>query len=496
MWAMVCLRGLLVAGLAGLLPAASAASDPSAANASYRTLFFNQTLDHFAPPSAAAPRWQHRYLLNDEYWDGRGELQNGCKGPILLYTGNEGDITGFWSSNGFMVNVLAPKWGGLLVFPEERYYGESLPFGEASFTAENLVYLTTEQVLEDYVELVASLKKSLGAENCPVVAFGGSYGGTLTTLLRTAYPATVVGGLAASAPVGYYDVEGWESHGVDTYTWSDIVTRDYAEADPSCMDAIHAASAAVNEAPTDEVVEAFHVCDAAALGPSSQSDLFAYALESLPQLDYPYAVGGLPAWPVNASCSVLVQAYASGASSSLVFAAASITKLALDIDDSGACLEAMEGPGGIPGDGPGPGNWGYQSCTETLHEFSTREDGVRNYTFDYVASGVHPCNALFNSTVTPDTAALTRRFGGYKIGDGEAGVTNMIWSNGRLDPWSGGGFLTPVPDATSNHWVLLDKGAHHLDLRGPHPDDPEEVTNARALEEEIIWGWIEAASRS
>lgn len=56
--------------------------------------------------------------MNSELWDGRGELENGCKGPILLYTGNEGDVTGFWDSNGFMINVLAPKWGALLLFPE------------------------------------------------------------------------------------------------------------------------------------------------------------------------------------------------------------------------------------------------------------------------------------------------------------------------------------------------------------------------------------------
>ena len=40
----------------------------------------------------------------------------------------------------------------------------------------------------------------------------------------------------------------------------------------------------------------------------------------------------------------------------------------------------------------------------------------------------------------------------------------------------------------------MDRGAHHLDLRGPSEADPEEVTKARELEEKIIWGWIEAAS--
>jgi hypothetical protein len=45
--------------------------------------------------------------------------------------------------------------------------------------------------------------------------------------------------------------------------------------------------------------------------------------------------------------------------------------------------------------------------------------------------------------------------------------------------------------ASGNHWIIMPKGAHHLDLRGPHPEDPPDVTAARAQEEAIIKGWIE-----
>jgi pimeloyl-ACP methyl ester carboxylesterase len=261
----------------------------------YEELFYSQKLDHFNPQSHT--RWDHRYLISQEFWDGSGVLSNGCRGPILLYAGNEGDITAFWESNGFMIDYLAPKWGALLVFPEERYYGKSLPFGNSSLEAGNLVYLTTSQVLEDYVELISYLKDSLeGAASCPVVAFGGSYGGTLVTYLRAAYPAAVAGGLAASAELGYYDLSGWAAHGVDEFTFSDIVTRDYADADPLCLDAIAAAAVAINTADQASAAAAFHVCEPAGLGPTSQADLFFYALESLPQSDYPYEVFLRGAW--------------------------------------------------------------------------------------------------------------------------------------------------------------------------------------------------------
>jgi hypothetical protein len=82
-------------------------SSSTSSSSSYQTLFYNQTLNHFDPSDNR--KFQHRFLFNDEHWDGSGELENGCKGPILLYTGNEGDIEAFWEANGFMHEYLAPK---------------------------------------------------------------------------------------------------------------------------------------------------------------------------------------------------------------------------------------------------------------------------------------------------------------------------------------------------------------------------------------------------
>ena len=114
-----------------------------------------QRVAHASP--AANATWRQRYLISEAHWGGPGS-------PILFYTGNEGPITGFWAACGFVTEVLAPRLGALVVFAEQRFYGESLPFGRiGSFSPAALALLTAEQVLADYALLLTSLKAQLHA---------------------------------------------------------------------------------------------------------------------------------------------------------------------------------------------------------------------------------------------------------------------------------------------------------------------------------------------
>ena len=178
--------------------------------------------------------FKQRYLINDTYWD---KTQGG---PIFFYTGNEGDIEAFAQNSGFMWDS-APLFNALLIFAEHRYYGTSLPFGNDSLTPDPKFngYLTSEQALADYAELLTFLKKTIkGAEKSPVIAFGGSYGGMLAAWFRLKYPHICAGAIAASAPVAQFDAP------CDAF--GRIVTADYSSEGDFCSGTIRKSWAVID----------------------------------------------------------------------------------------------------------------------------------------------------------------------------------------------------------------------------------------------------------
>ena len=144
--------------------------------------------------------------------------------PILFYCGNEGPIEMFLKNSGFYNDVLSSELKGIVLYAEHRYFGTSMPFGDqkTSYEKENLVYLTTEEALMDYVELLKFIKKTY-CQTCPVVAFGGSFGGMLATWFRMKYPFIVDMAHAASAPIYYYR----NREKLDLNVFYQIVTKNY-----------------------------------------------------------------------------------------------------------------------------------------------------------------------------------------------------------------------------------------------------------------------------
>lgn len=188
----------------------------------YTTSRFSNYIDHF-DPSRTLANYSQRILSSDEFY-GKGlkswgkKSSSSCKGPIFFYTGNESPVTDYWENSGFIFD-LARVHGALVVFAEHRYFGESMPFGSESFSQENVGYLSPEQALADY----AFYLETTNVDKCPVIAFGGSYGGMLTAWFRMKYPNVVLGGLSASAPFGFYGT------GLTEYAYMDAAQESYAQ---------------------------------------------------------------------------------------------------------------------------------------------------------------------------------------------------------------------------------------------------------------------------
>lgn len=150
--------------------------------AGFKAYYYTQTLDHFSYKPESYNTFKHKYLVNWDYWGG-----NKGSYPIFVYTGDEQAIEYDASGSGFLVN-LAKQFKALLVYIEHRYYGESMPFGDNSFQdANTLGYFTSAQALADYAELITNLKMNLSAQHLPVVAFGGSYGGSKQSILYISF---------------------------------------------------------------------------------------------------------------------------------------------------------------------------------------------------------------------------------------------------------------------------------------------------------------------
>lgn len=104
-------------------------------------------------------------------------------------------------SGGYIINEYASRAKAMLLSIEHRFYGDSIP-GDGTLSTSNLKkYLSADQALADYVELISYIKSKYSTPESKVVTFGGSYSGSLSAWIRQKYPHIVHAALSSSAPV-------------------------------------------------------------------------------------------------------------------------------------------------------------------------------------------------------------------------------------------------------------------------------------------------------
>ncbi|XP_026866649.2 dipeptidyl peptidase 2 [Electrophorus electricus] len=442
--------------------------------------YFPQVLDHFNYNSLGNGTFAQRYLITDQYW-----RKN--YGPIFFYTGNEGDIWDFALNTGFLTELAAVQ-GALVIFAEHRFYGKSLPFGQESFNIPQIGLLTVEQALADYAVMVTELKKELGAQKCPVIVFGGSYGGMLSVYMRIRYPNIVAGALAASAPILSTAGMG------DTRQFFWDVTADYENYNPACKDTVREAFQKLQTLAEQEdythIQSAFSLCKT----PSSPKDIHQLngflrnAFTLLAMLDYPYSttfITALPAFPVKVVCDTLLNG------TDVLSALRDAVGIVYNATGEQTCYNLYSlyvecaDPTGC-GLGLNSLAWDYQACTEIEMCFESN-----NVTDMFPPM---PFTQRMREDYCAKRWAVVPRPGWLRTqywGDALLTASNIIFSNGDLDPWANGGIRKSL--SPSLIAINIPEGAHHLDLRASNTADPSSVVKARQREAELIAQWVKTS---
>lgn len=459
---------ILIAILVALIPGTINA------NYIYQTKYLDVPLDHFTYVNESTT-FKLRYLINDTYnTDGNG--------PILFYTGNEGDIEMFAKNTGFMWEI-APSLQASLIFAEHRYYGKSLPFGNASYDSpKHLGYLTSQQALADFAYLIAEINPANETKRArPVIVLGGSYGGMLAAWFRIKYPHLAVGAIAASAPVRQFETPCNVFNQILTSVFSVALTKECSMNIARSWEVLKNYSSTADG--LKKLNNTFNFCGNVTKAEDITETFFEYLTDmygNLAMINYPYNssfLAPVPAYPVREFCFRLKENYTDVELLKHLHEAVSIYS---NYDGKSKCLDISSAYNSDMGDK----GWDFQSCTEMVMPMCSEGNG-KDMFYKQAWDEKKVSDKCFKKYgVRPKPKAALTMYGGQFLDY----ASNIVFSNGLMDPWAGGGVLR---SSNSNiEIVLIPEGAHHIDLRAANENDPGSVRGARSIHLKNIQNWI------
>lgn len=576
-------------------------SDPKFTIHDMECHFHQQPLNHFSP-AGRGPSYQQRYCIFD------GFVKNATTAPIFLYTGNESPLEEYINNTGLMWES-APQFEAQVIFMEHRYEGKSLP--PTNLTEACMSYCSSKQALADYVALLDILNPG---SRRPVIAFGGSYGGMLSSWLRMKYPNMVAGAIAGSAPIWAFPRTRPNSLDTAFQVVQHGMQQSYPPTDPP-RDDNHCSLNLLAAWPLiqflgssvegrQHLTETFRLCqplrtqdDAFELIEWGQSPWFDLAEGSFPYpssyITFALHMGpnNLPAWPLQAACwntSELHRdwgidflspdgTFRSDVKYTIVYGDPEMA-IAIDWDEMNPLappdIESWTSSKSVNGllrsvrdavsvwfnvtqDAPcfnvtpaenmqadmvpaidqrklehketepciekrKEGSWNSLCCNEDMNLIITYASGMGYDMFwpptypkhtksyrDLVGNATNIeldyCEDVagqygYPATHDPWSGWMDVYYGGLHI----SSHSNIVFSNGLLDPWSAGGVYKTNPhlgryegpmvqNITEDGGLaalIIEFGGHHTDLMYSDPNDPPCVTEARKVERDFIARWI------
>ncbi|KAL3718211.1 hypothetical protein ACJRO7_003359 [Eucalyptus globulus] len=444
--------------------------DPERAVSASETFFFDQTLDHFSYTPQSYATFKQRYFIDCKFWGGANS-----SAPIFVYLGAESELDGAPTYIGFLRDNAA-QFQALLVYIEHRYYGQSIPLGmsfeEALENADIRGYFSSAQALADYVAIIMHVKRERNAIKSPVIVVGGSYGGMLASWLRLKYPHVALGALASSAPVLYFE----DMTPQDEYY--SVVAKDFKETSETCHQDIANSWSEIDRFANESdglsnLSKIFNTCRPLDSGATLKSFLKAMYTTAAQQ-DNP------PTYPVRQICR--------GVDEATTTENGILGKISAGVVayywNSTCYVNPL-----LP---VTPSGWSWQKCSEMVMPLGITKNSMFPPAPFVLDDFTEYCRCKYG--VVPRPHWVTTHYGGHDI---ELILrrfgSNIIFSNGRRDPWSGAGVRENISESIIA--VITDQGSHCVDIypesQDPRYPDPDWLVKQRKTEVEIIKGWID-----
>jgi lysosomal Pro-X carboxypeptidase len=468
--------------------------------------WFEQPVSHYdaTPTPGAKPTWMQRYFVC------RADLLARRGAPILFYCGNEANVELYVNATGLLWEH-ADALGAGLVFAEHRFFGRSLPCAPDEIP-KRLGWLSSEQALADYARLLRALRADGGRQR-PAVAFGGSYGGMLASWLRMKYPSAVDGAIAASAPIlSFLGL----SPAYDMGSFAKLVTFDASAnggGSEACVERVRAAWKLVLALGTSTAGRArldaiFRLCPSSRLASESDALVLAGWLQSAMDFmamgSFPYASsymlngdGSLPPFPLREMCRRIEEASepaagSGGAPQPGMLLAALREGVGIFYNYTGSpagargCFDlGVTGNDETTADGQ---RWDWLYCSDLLQPAA--RDGVNDMFYPQpfdLAAVAAGCRERWHVEPRPEWPVTN--YGGWAA---LRAASNIVFTNGELDPWRGGGVTVNV-SSTVRSYVIPGVG-HHVDLFFSHAADTEPLRAVRAAQIAAVRSWIADAA--
>lgn len=98
-------------------------------------------------------------------------------------------------------------------------------------------------------------------------------------------------------------------------------------------------------------------------------------------------------------------------------------------------------------------------------------------------------DCISSKGMKPDFFWALDTFGGRNPQKDFMHTSNIVFTNGDLDPWRAGGINYKINNDKIKVY-LMEGAAHHLELREPNEADPKDVNTARAGIVDLLTAWI------